>query len=202
MEVRASSTVLLPYTPSSVAVARRRLAADLLSAGIREPAAHDAALVMSELLSNALRHAHPLPDGHVRVGWVLDADMLEVTVSDGGAVTRPRESRAPLSSLGGRGLSIVTHLTWRWGVRNDDGCTTVWAQLPLLPVNGRGMGNVTGVAQRQAGDTQGDVLRARQSAGSGGDHDPYPRRGRRGRPAGHGPTAPSGYGTAADNPAK
>lgn len=186
MEVRASSTVLLPYTPSSVAVARRRLTAELLSAGVREPAAHDAALVVSELLSNALRHAHPLPDGHVRVGWVLGADMLEVTVSDGGAVTRPRAARASLSSLGGRGLSIVAHLTWRWGVRSDDGGTTVWAQLPLRPVNGRGTGNFGGVAQRQNGDTQGDIPRTRQGAGTGGDREPYPRRGQRGRRRGAG----------------
>lgn len=135
-EVRTSSTVLLPYTPASVAVARRRLTAELLGAGIREPTAQDAALVMSELLSNALRHANPLPDGHVRVGWAIDADMLEVTVSDGGAVTRPRASRPSLSSLGGRGLSIVAHLTWGWGVRTDDGGTTVWAVLPVPPVNG------------------------------------------------------------------
>ncbi|HKB31467.1 MAG TPA: ATP-binding protein [Streptosporangiaceae bacterium] len=199
-EVSASSTVLLPYAPASVAVARRRLTTELLGAGIREPAAHDAALVMSELLSNALRHANPLPDGHVRVGWRLDADMLEVTVSDGGAVTRPHASRASLSSLGGRGLSIVTHLTWQWGVRTEDGgCTTVWAVLPVQPVNGRGPGNIRGVTQRQSGDTHGDALTC-QSDGSGGDREPHPRRGQRGRPARHGPAAPSGHGAAADNP--
>jgi anti-sigma regulatory factor (Ser/Thr protein kinase) len=199
-EVRASSTVLLPHTPASAALARRRLTAELLRAGIREPAAHDAALVMSELLSNALLHAHPLPDGHVRVGWVLDGSTLEVTVSDGGAVTRPRASRPSLSSLGGRGLSIVTDLTWRWGVRTtDDGGTTVWALLQLPPVNGHGNG---GVAQRQSGDTHSDMTVRPQSEGSGGDCEPHPRRGQRGRSARHGPAAPSGCGTPADNPAK
>ena len=201
-EVRVSNTVTLPYTPASVGVARRLLMAELLGAGIREPAAHDAALVMSELLSNALRHARPLPDGQVRVGWGIDADMLEVTVSDGGAVTRPRASRPSLSSLGGRGLSIVTHLTWRWGVRTEDGGTTVWALLRATPVNGRRLGNISGVTERQSGDTYGDVTFTRPSEGSGGDREPHPRRGQRGRPARHGPASSSGFGTAADNPAK
>jgi anti-sigma regulatory factor (Ser/Thr protein kinase) len=202
MEVRASSTVLLPYTAASVAVARRRLTDELLGAGIRGPAAQDAALVMSELLSNALRHAHPLPDGHVRVGWAIDADMVEVTVSDGGAVTRPRASRPSLSSLGGRGLSIVTHLTWRWGVRTDDRGTTVWALVLTPPVNGGRAANIGGVTERQTGDTYGDIGIKRQSQETGGDREPHPRRGQRGRAARHGPIASSGLGTAADNPAK
>lgn len=147
-EVSASSTVLLPYTPASVGIARHRLTSELLGAGIREPVAQDAALVMSELLSNALRHAQPLPGGHLRVSWAVNGGTLEVTVSDGGAVTRPRASHASLSSLGGRGLSIVSHLCWRWGVRNDDGGTTVWAVLAAPDGNGRLSGNILGVTER------------------------------------------------------
>ncbi len=136
MEVGTSSDVLLPYAPSSVAVARRRLAADLRAAGIFEPAVGDVALVVSELLSNAIRHAHPLPGSQVRVAWMLDSDAVEVTVSDGGAPTRPRVARPSLSSLGGRGLGIVENLARCWGIRSDERGTTVWAVMSAPHVNG------------------------------------------------------------------
>lgn len=123
----ASSVVLLPYAPSSVAVARQRLSADLRERGIFAAVADDAVLVMSELLSNALRHAHPLPSGQVRVAWEFADGNVEVRVSDGGAATAPRAGRASLSSLGGRGLGIVEYLADSWGVRYDDDGTTVWA---------------------------------------------------------------------------
>ncbi len=123
----ASSAVLLPYAPSSVAVARQRLSADLRAREIFAAVADDAVLVMSELLSNALRHAHPLPSGQVRVAWEFVDGNVEVQVSDGGAATAPRAGRATLSSLGGRGLGIVEYLAERWGVRYDEECTTVWA---------------------------------------------------------------------------
>jgi anti-sigma regulatory factor (Ser/Thr protein kinase) len=123
--------VLLPHQPSSVGVARHQLCADLQAHGIRESAVSDASLVLSELLSNAIRHAHPLPGAQIRVSWTLSGGSLEVMVSDGGGATRPRPVVRPtLSSLGGRGLSIVDLLCRNWGVRDDDPGVTVWAVLP------------------------------------------------------------------------
>jgi anti-sigma regulatory factor (Ser/Thr protein kinase) len=122
-------TVLLPYAPASVAVARQRLAADLMAAGIFAGAVGDAVLVVSELLSNAIRHARPLPGANVQVAWAVDDDAIEVAVSDGGAPTRPTPAHATVSSLGGRGLDIVEYLARTWGVRSDDGGLTVWAVL-------------------------------------------------------------------------
>jgi len=127
-EVSATSVVMLPYAPASVSAARWQLAADLRDAGITETAISDAALVVSELLSNAIRHARPLPDSTVRVSWALSDGWLEVAVEDGGATTRPRASHPSLSSLGGRGLAIVDHLSANWGVETSRG-TTVWAVL-------------------------------------------------------------------------
>jgi anti-sigma regulatory factor (Ser/Thr protein kinase) len=121
--------VLLPYTPSSVAVARRRLTSDLAAAGIYEPVVRDAALVVSELLSNAIRHAAPLPGAQVRVAWTLDHDALRVAVSDAGDGPLPRVTQPTPGAPGGRGLGIVESLSNRWGVLRDDGETTVWAIL-------------------------------------------------------------------------
>lgn len=122
--------MLLPHVPASVARARQRLCAELVAAGVFEPAVNDAAVVVSELVSNALRHARPLPCGEVEVAWTWRNDIVQIAVSDGGATTEPRRARPALSSLGGRGLGIVDALAVRWGVHRADGTTTVWATLP------------------------------------------------------------------------
>jgi anti-sigma regulatory factor (Ser/Thr protein kinase) len=132
-EVRTSAVVDLPYAPASVAVARRRLTDDLTAAGIYDTAVGDAALVVSELLSNAIRHASPLPGENVQVAWAVGDGAVEVTVSDGGSATRPRPANASLSSLGGRGLDIVDYLCRGWGVRTDDNGLTVWAIVAAPP---------------------------------------------------------------------
>lgn len=149
MEVDTSSVLVLPYTASSVGVARRRLVSDLTAAGVRDGAAHDAALVLSELISNALRHATPLPEGTLKVTWNLHWDNVEVAVSDGGGESAPRVRQPSHSSPGGRGLGIVARLSLRWGTyAAGDGAAqtgerdtvvrgaapqevTVWAQLPV-----------------------------------------------------------------------
>lgn len=128
--MRTTSIVLLPHAPASVAIARRHLSAELLASGVTESIVDDATVVVSELLSNALRHARPLPSGQIRVAWNQLGDALEVSVSDGGAATEPRRGRPTLSSLGGRGLGIVETLADCWGVRHEaDGGISVWAVL-------------------------------------------------------------------------
>lgn len=137
MEVATSSALLLPFTASSVGVARRRLIGDLTEAGVYEATACDAGLVISELISNALRHASPLPGCVVKVSWKLLQDTVEVEVSDGGGPTTPAVNEPTNWAIGGRGLGIVARLSLHWGVRaqedDDDGEpeTTVWAELPI-----------------------------------------------------------------------
>ena len=133
MEVGTSSVWMLPYTASSVGIARRRLIGDLAKAGVYEATACDAGLVLSELISNALRHATPLPGSLVKVSWMLGDEFIEVAVSDGGGPTVPMVNKPAVNALGGRGLGIVDRLALRWGVytRQDGSETTVWAALPL-----------------------------------------------------------------------
>jgi anti-sigma regulatory factor (Ser/Thr protein kinase) len=135
MEVATSSVLELPYTASSVGVARRHLVGDLCDTGVDEIPVGDAELVLSELVSNALRHATPLPGGTVKVSWDLSAETVLIAVRDGGGASFPRMSEPPSSALGGRGLSIVARLSHRWGVDRGDTETTVWAELPVRYAN-------------------------------------------------------------------
>jgi two-component sensor histidine kinase len=75
----------------------------------------NAVLVVSEIFSNALKHARPLEAGRVSLAWQVMADAVRVEVSDGGASTRPALGAGRPSSTGGRGLGIVA--TWPRGGR-------------------------------------------------------------------------------------
>jgi anti-sigma regulatory factor (Ser/Thr protein kinase) len=134
VEVTESSVLLLPFTASSVGVARRHLVSDLIEAGVCASAVTDAALVISELLSNALRHAGPLPGSDLRVAWDLDADSVRISVSDGGGPSRPEFGEPTPTATGGRGLRIVARLSRRWGTLCDDEGTTVWAEVLVMPL--------------------------------------------------------------------
>lgn len=134
---KVERSVTLPYVPESVTDARRGLCADLRSLRIRDSLVDDAALILSELVGNALRHAGPLPGDTVGVSWRLATDegafgaRLEIAVRDGGSTTMPRVSRPSISGLGGRGLGIVQTLAGRWGTEMDATTTTVWAVLDV-----------------------------------------------------------------------
>jgi two-component sensor histidine kinase len=87
--------------------------------------------VLTELVSNALRHGAPLPDQTFWVSWRLGRESLEIVVSDGGGATVPTVAEPAKLEAGGRGLGIVERLSARWGVWADSGETTVWAEVPV-----------------------------------------------------------------------
>jgi anti-sigma regulatory factor (Ser/Thr protein kinase) len=123
--------VVLPHEVSAVADARRRLAAYLQRCRVAETAADDAQLVLSELLSNAIRYAPPLPAGEVRAAWWIDKSGIHVEVTDGRGETEPqRISDTHPESIGGRGLAIVDMLTSTWDVRTASAHRTVHAIIP------------------------------------------------------------------------
>ena len=123
-------TLVVPHTALSAARARGALAADLRRRGLPAPLIEDAVLVLSEILSNALRHARPLPDSDaVQLCWSVGSSGIEIEVSDGGSPTRPRTVDARRSATGGRGLDIVEALSVDWGVAEQEARTTVWARL-------------------------------------------------------------------------
>jgi len=126
-----SVEVVLPHDVSAVADARRGLNDYLRRYQVPVERRDDARLVLSELLSNAIRYAPPLATGNLRVAWWVDPRGIHIEVTDGCGETEPQHiTGADPESIGGRGLAIVTVLTSRWGVRQQEGSRTVFAALP------------------------------------------------------------------------
>ena len=114
--------------PAGVAGARRFLRGTLDSWGVDQEATYTATLCLSELVTNALIHAH---SGSV-VRVLLDAGVLTTTVRDRG--TPGSASGEPLDDplrVHGRGLQLVDALATRWGSELDNVGTTVWFVLEL-----------------------------------------------------------------------
>ncbi len=124
-----SVSVCVPHERSGVRVARHALADELVAQGVDGRTREDAVLVLSELVTNAIKHAAPLPSGEIRVRWAIHDDCLHLEITDGGAVTRPHAGVPDISALGGRGLDIVRTVSDQWGVKEDHDCVTVWADV-------------------------------------------------------------------------
>lgn len=111
--------------PSCVAEARRWTEDALVDA----PAlAERAALLVSELATNALRHGRS--GFELAVG--LDAKRARVEVGDEGDA-RPELRQPGADELGGRGLIIVDSLADAWGVERRLKGKVVWFELLVPP---------------------------------------------------------------------
>ena len=91
----------------------------------------DAELVVTELLTNSVRHAGLASSDVVRVRAVEAGEVLHLEVEDDGRLGAPRR-RVPDAINGGLGLNLVDALSLHWGVQRD-AHTTVWAELPIAP---------------------------------------------------------------------
>ena len=127
--VRTPISMRLPFTPASVSVARQRLKVWMDENGGSGEATEDARVIISELVANSVRHARPLADGQLQVSWALEPGGLQVSVTDGGSVTRPRTVHAPSSALAGRGMAIVECLAKQWWTERHGSRSTVHAML-------------------------------------------------------------------------
>jgi anti-sigma regulatory factor (Ser/Thr protein kinase) len=120
-------TCTYPATAIHVSHARRSLTRALNG----YPAAHDAALCLSELATNACMHSQSRqPGGHFTVRAAIHGGQLRAEVhDDGGPWTQPVRSH---DGQHGRGLLILAQLADDWG-RTGDSATgwTVWFTMPL-----------------------------------------------------------------------
>jgi anti-sigma regulatory factor (Ser/Thr protein kinase) len=102
----------------------------LLPATRGEPLERDLELLVSELVTNAIRHG----GGLVEVQLQLNASHIRLTVRDrnpDGPVVAHQAGEAELDAEHGRGLAIVESVSARWGVFRDEATAgkAVWLDL-------------------------------------------------------------------------
>ncbi|MFG2793293.1 SpoIIE family protein phosphatase [Streptomyces sp. NPDC048419] len=119
------STWHIPADPALVAPIRKQVVEQLETWGLQE-ASFTAELVVSELVTNAIRYgAHP-----IRLRLIHDTATLICEVSDT-SHTAPHLRRAKTWDEGGRGLLLVAQLTQRWGSRHTAEGKTIWSEIAL-----------------------------------------------------------------------
>ncbi|MYS83245.1 SpoIIE family protein phosphatase [Streptomyces sp. SID5474] len=112
--------------PAVVADARA-MAADTLRTWGLDDLVFTTELVVSELVTNAVRYACD----PVRLRLIRQATLI-CEVWDGGS-TSPRLKHARVTDEGGRGLYMVARLTRRWGTRYTPDGKVIWAEQSLEP---------------------------------------------------------------------
>jgi anti-sigma regulatory factor (Ser/Thr protein kinase) len=119
-------SISLPASPSSATTARTEVTSRL-AGGVTSGALEDVRLLLTELITNALRHSDMSPGDEIGVKAALSDGTVRIEVHDPGG-SGPVEVRDPGARGGGYGLFLVDRLTNSWGVERLDG-TTVWAEL-------------------------------------------------------------------------
>ena len=89
-------------------------------------------LLVSELVTNSVRHAGTAAGARVHLSAWFQATTLRIELSDSGV--GGKVSRRPPSledGAGGFGLDLVAALSSAWGVDRGPQGTTVWLELPV-----------------------------------------------------------------------
>ncbi|MGW2169509.1 SpoIIE family protein phosphatase [Streptomyces sp. NPDC001705] len=120
----------LSADPALVARARALAARQLDEWGL-ESIAFTTELIISELVTNAIRHAR----GPIALR-LIHTESLICEVSDG-SLSAPHLRRARTTDEGGRGLFLIAQLASSWGTRYARDGKTIWAEQVLSPGESR-----------------------------------------------------------------
>ncbi|MEU2926762.1 SpoIIE family protein phosphatase [Streptomyces sp. NPDC007251] len=115
----------VPPDPAAVATLRALATRQVEDWGLGAGPAMTTELVVSELVTNAIRYAAQ----PIRLRLLRDA-RLTCEVSDGSS-TAPRLRHARSTDEGGRGLFLVSQLADRWGVRYTGDGKIIWAEMGI-----------------------------------------------------------------------
>ena len=114
----------LPGGPEAAARARRELSR--IRADLDPPLAETLRLLVTELVSNAVRHA---ATDTVSLKVLVGRGAVFTEVKDAGPGFDPKGMGVPRSNHTGWGLFLVERLADRWGVAQEGAATKVWFEL-------------------------------------------------------------------------
>ena len=117
----------LPADPAAPAMARRLLAR--LGDEVPESLLDDLRVVVTELVTNSLRHSSIQPGDRIELVVELGPSRVRATVSDPGPGFVASVQPTRLLDTGGRGLLIVGELCQDWGVQSSPGGCSVWCTM-------------------------------------------------------------------------
>ncbi|GAA2332639.1 SpoIIE family protein phosphatase [Streptomyces caniferus] len=135
----------IPADPSAVGEARRTAAGRLREWGLEE-LGFSTELIVSELVTNAIRHA----SGPIGLRMIRARELI-CEVSDASSTT-PHLRHARTTDEGGRGLFLIARYAQRWGTRYTAQGKIIWAELPLGTATGRGPANDLDALLEDLGD--------------------------------------------------
>jgi anti-sigma regulatory factor (Ser/Thr protein kinase) len=101
---------------------------DGLLRGVESPLYEDVRLLVTELVTNCVRHAGVGPDERLEVVVSVSGETLRVEVHDPGPGFDPRARPPRSTSDSGWGLVLVDRLADRWGVARE-ARTRVWFEI-------------------------------------------------------------------------
>ena len=116
----------LPAEPHSAKVARDAIAG---LDGHLGPVFGDVVLLISELVTNSVRHAGLDASQPLQLSVAADGDLVRLAVRDPGPGFDAPPPPTDPNHVGGWGLVLVEQLAERWGVEHDGEATVVWAEL-------------------------------------------------------------------------
>jgi serine/threonine-protein kinase RsbW len=121
MHAQGTLDLTLPPDPGAVSEARAKVC-DAIEPGLADGAIHTLRLLVSEVVTNAVRHGNNDQPVELRASWNSE---VRVEVRDRGQGFTPTPRIGALDEPGGFGLFLVGRLADRWGVETNGG-TTVW----------------------------------------------------------------------------
>jgi anti-sigma regulatory factor (Ser/Thr protein kinase) len=171
-----ATTLELRLTSGPQAASAARIALHDLAEVLGPGLLSEVRLMVSELVTNSIRHARGGRLGEIALRASVDEERLAVEVADGGPGFEP--ARGPLSgsAAGGWGLFIVQTLADRWGVGREGTRASVWFEIDLRKRTDRDSENAhrgddaSGGARPRSGRRGTHDERAR--SGGGGEHSP------------------------------
>jgi len=117
--------------PTAASAARNALLS--LESRVGAPVLDDIRLLVSELVTNAVRHAGGPRGGEVALDVTIDAPCVRVEVADPGAGFDPEPRDEEMTRPGGWGLYLVDRIADRWGVARNR-VNRVWFEIDGVAV--------------------------------------------------------------------